>query len=65
MASEAAEDGEQEESRRLSGHCHSGMGRGAMFLAGKFGAVLQLLAEQGLRVTLVGHSLGAGEGLRA
>ena len=39
---------------------HSGMSRAARFLYRKFGGLLALLARQGLTVTLVGHSLGAG-----
>jgi hypothetical protein len=43
------------------GHCHSGMGCAALFLGRKFGPVLRPLHDQGCSITLVGHSLGAGE----
>jgi hypothetical protein len=43
------------------GHCHSGMGCAALFLGRKFGPVLRPLHNQGCSITLVGHSLGAGE----
>ena len=45
---------------RLSGSVHSGMGRGALYLGAKFGPLLRPLYDQGWKVTLVGHSLGAG-----
>lgn len=48
--------------RRLTGYCHSGMGRAALFLGRKFGALLRELCEgAGFQVALAGHSLGAGE----
>lgn len=46
--------------RPLRGYCHCGMGRAAAYLGEKFGPLLLPLYQQGLRVTLVGHSLGAG-----
>lgn len=46
--------------RPLSGYCHCGMGRAAAYLGAKFAPLLLPLYHQGLRVTLVGHSLGAG-----
>ena len=39
---------------------HAGMTKTALFLADKYGTVLQGLKDGGYRVTLVGHSLGAG-----
>ena len=60
IASDEAEQAQARQRRRLSGHCHSGMGRAALFLGAKFGPLLRPLYAQGLRVTLVGHSLGAG-----
>ena len=46
---------------RGGGYCHSGMGRAALFLGRKFGPLLRPLHDQGCSITLVGHSLGAGE----
>ena len=37
------------------------MGRAALFLGRKLGPLLRPLHAEGMRVTLVGHSLGAGE----
>jgi hypothetical protein len=61
LAQGEAQAEQAQQRQRLSGHCHSGMARGALFLGAKFGALLRYLYERGLRVTLVGHSLGAGE----
>ncbi len=47
---------------RLTGYCHSGMGKAALFLGRKFGRVLhELCVGAGWQVTTAGHSLGAGE----
>jgi hypothetical protein len=59
VASGEAEEAQEQQRHRLSGHCHSGMARGALFLGAKFGPLLQLCAKE-MRITLVGHSLGAG-----
>jgi hypothetical protein len=39
---------------------HAGMAKAAFFLVEKFGAMLCRLRDSGVKVTLVGHSLGAG-----
>lgn len=47
---------------RLTGYCHSGMGRAALFLGRKFGTLLrEVCVGAGWRITTAGHSLGAGE----
>jgi hypothetical protein len=59
-ASAKDEAADEAQRRRLSGHCHSGMARAALYLGAKFGPLLRPLYAQGMEVTLVGHSLGAG-----
>ncbi|KAG7670917.1 hypothetical protein Ndes2526B_g01318 [Nannochloris sp. 'desiccata'] len=39
---------------------HAGMAKAALFLVEKFGPMLCMLRDSGMKVTLIGHSLGAG-----
>lgn len=57
-------DGCEASSAFESGYCHSGMGRAALFLGRKLGPLLRPLHAEGLQITLVGHSLGAGAAWR-
>ncbi len=57
--------GGDEEERKLHPsapvyNVHAGMAKAAFFLAEKFGSMLCMLRDAGVKVTLIGHSLGAG-----
>jgi hypothetical protein len=41
-------------------NAHAGMAKAASFLVEKFGPMLCMLRDSGMKVTLIGHSLGAG-----
>ena len=50
-----ADEGEREEAI-----VHGGLAQGARFVLSRCGELVRVLAESGVRVVLVGHSLGAG-----
>jgi len=51
---------EEEETPTPVVNAHSGMAKAASYLVEKFGPMLCMLRDSGMKVTLIGHSLGAG-----